>query len=621
MPKKYTITEIEGQKIRLSNLSKILYPSVSITKAHLIQYYITVAPFMLPLVSERPMTLIRYPNGIHAEKFYSKNRPDWTPDWVTTLQVDPSDDNIYLVVNNKATLAWLANLSSLEYHPMIRKPQFLGKPDHFIFDLDPDEQIDFEQLKNVALDLKSFLENLGFIPYVKTSGSKGLHIYVPIHPNLEQEEVIKKVKNVAIEYVKSNPITTLNMSKYRRRGKILIDILRNSKSQTCVAPYSTRGKKGCPISTPLLWNELHDIKSSDQFNILNIKDRLDKVGNVWKDFWENARLLDSCKLQEEKIIKNVADIKTNTLIDISHSPMLASMGRDVPSNENYFFEIKWDGIRVLIIKIKDKVTIKSRHGNDITKQFPSIVEHCKNINAITLIVDGEIVVLDRSGLPDFGKTVGRLHLHGKRVIEKAAQNTLATVYLFDCLYMNGIDVRTMGIEERRTKLKKCFVPTDHLRYSDSFDNGEALLEAVRNKDMEGIMCKKRGSIYQSNQRSKDWLKVKIRSLDTAYIIGYTEGNGDRTKYFGSLHLGKKVDDTWVYKGKVGTGFSSDMLKDISRKLKSIDTTQRLLPNRVEEESKTTWIVPKYKAQIRYSSLTPNQTYREPVFLSLKKVEK
>ncbi len=759
LPKKDIITEIDGRKIKLSNLEKVLYPSLGIVKAQLIQYYIGIAKYMLPYVEQRPLTLIRYPDGVNANRFYSKNRPSWTPSWVGSVQVEPDDDNIYSMANDSATLAWMANLATLEFHPMTVKATHLGKPDHFIFDLDPSEHITFDTIKELAADLKVFLEGYGYYPFLKTSGGKGLHIYVPILPKYEQAVVVDTVKQLGKAYVAINPDTTLRMSKQRRKGKILLDIYRNNRSQTCVAPYSTRGKVGCPVSTPLHWEELDSLESSAQYNIFTALEKVTTDGDAWESYYQYAQPLHTDKEQvktspELEKYDDKRDFKTtsepsaavpasyraqsryvvqihdasnlhydlrledngvlrswaipkglpikkgikrlaietephpikyltfegtipkteygggemwvfdtgkysvqkkeakklsftldgmlrgqyrifntkgkqwlleridagNTIADVSISPMLASAGTKIPKVSKYFYEIKWDGIRVVIVKEGKSIIIYSRNGNDLTSKFPLILESLQEIEAESIVVDGEIVALDDNGLPNFGKTVGRMHLTGKEAIKKAARRTKTVVYLFDCLYLDGKDLRKDPIEKRREWLTVNYKVTEHLRYSDTFEDGKALFDAILAQGMEGIMCKLRGSKYSSAARSKNWLKIKVRSTDEAYIIGYTKGKGDRSGLFGSIHLAKKDPGGWKYKGRVGTGFTHEKLKEVLSHLQKLEVTKKLIKTPVDEESRTQWITPHWIAEVKYASITVNDTYREPVFIGMREQE-
>ena len=292
MPSKPVFTEIEGQRLKLTNLDKVLYPSVGVLKAEVINYFISHQALFLKHLRHRPLTLIRWPDGVEGKRFYSKNKPTWTPTWVASQQLpDSSDDNDYVLANNAATLGWLGNLAALELHPMGSTVQQLDKPDHFIFDLDPLSDNEFPQLKEVAFLLADYLRAHDYTPYIKTSGSRGLHIYVPILPKWTFKELTHSLKTLSKSFIKEKaPYCTLAVHKQNRKGKILLDIYRNYQGNTCVAPYSLRGKAGAPISTPIPLSELEALTSSRQYNLRNIDDYL-KNENPWADFFEQAASL------------------------------------------------------------------------------------------------------------------------------------------------------------------------------------------------------------------------------------------------------------------------------------------------------------------------------------------
>ena len=759
MPKKEIITEVEGRRLKLSNLQKVLYPEVGVMKAEIINYYISAAPYILKYISGRPLTLIRFPDGILANRFYSKNKPNWTPQWVASIKVDKEDDITYIMANETATLAWTANLATLELHPMQIRSNHLQFADHFIFDLDPPEAADFDVVKQLALNLKPFLEDYGYHPFIKTSGSKGLHIYVPIVPQYDNDTLLTTVKALAKAYIKKDPSVTLKMSKDKRKGKVLLDIYRNHKSQTCVAPYSTRGKTGAPVSTPINWNELADLSSSKAFNIHTVLERLKTIGDPWESFYEHAvqlhdqssktaesltkyaqkrdfsktsepsvspvlktpnnryviQLHDASNLhydlriedegvlrswaipkglptkngikrlaietephpikyltfegvipkneygggqmwvfdtgeyeyikKEKKKIKiklskgkikgtfNLINIKDRQwLVDTdieeskikslkTTSPMLASMGDKIPNNPSYFHEIKWDGIRVLLQKKGKYVKITSRNGNDLTEKFPLIAESFSTQEPQEIIADGEIVALNPNGSPNFSKVVGRMHLTGKEAIAKAAKRTQTVFYGFDCIYLDGLSIMHLPVEKRREWLRVNIKVEEYIRFSQAFDDGKQLFDAVKEQGMEGIMCKLKGSKYDAGNRSKSWIKIKVRETDEALIIGYTKGKGDRSSLFGSLHLAKMEDDKLVYYGKVGTGFDQAKIKRLLKLLIEVPITKKPIPDTIEDEKNSIWIAPQYSCELKYASMTNNNTYREPVFLKMKEAAK
>ena len=328
MAPKYIHTEIEGRKLKISNLDKILYPSVGATKAEIIQYYIDVAPYMLKYIKGRPLTLIRFPDGIDKTQFYSKSKPDWAPDWVRSVDIGHTDSVIsYVVAQGTPTLVWLANLAALEIHPMQMMIDNMELPDHYIFDLDPPENGDFEIVKEIALRLKSFLENYNHTPFIKTSGSKGLHIYVPIDKNSSHEQMTEGVKKIAKLFVSQNKnISTIAMSKEKRDGKTLIDIFRNHKTHTAVAPFSLRGKEGAPISFPIPWEIVSELRSSKDIHIKNYKEYLDKYGNPWADFYDSAAALHTSVSNEvvldEKVVEKLKAYVDKRDLDTTPEPGL-----------------------------------------------------------------------------------------------------------------------------------------------------------------------------------------------------------------------------------------------------------------------------------------------------------
>ena len=304
MPSKPVYTEIEGQRLKITNLQKVLYPSKGYTKAEIISYAIAVAPFMLPFVKGRPLTLIRYPDGIGQKTFYTKNKPSWTPDWIPTTYLPWDEDNEYLLANAAPHLVWLANLAALEVHTMNSTIAQINHPDQFVVDLDPPEDQDFEVVRDIALKLKSFLESYGYHPFAKLSGGKGIHVVVPILPKWEYEIMTDTVKELMKEFITSNPTTTLSISKTRRTDKTLLDIYRNHPGNTIIAPYSLRGKEGGPISMPLTWEEIANCNNAQAYDINEALAYVKEKGNPWKGFYDKA-----VKLHNQSIPTPVIPLK------------------------------------------------------------------------------------------------------------------------------------------------------------------------------------------------------------------------------------------------------------------------------------------------------------------------
>ena len=292
MAKSFQFVQIGKQKLKLTNLTKVIYPEAQIIKAEIIEYYLNITPLLLKHIKYRPLSLIRYPDGIQAHQFFQKDRPKWAPDWIQSVLLGKKDPKDYMYLTNEASVVWLANLACLELHIMQIKQFDTEHPDHFIFDLDPSERTPFEQVKELSLILKEYLESLNYHPFIKTSGGKGFHIFVPIETNWDHKTVFNAAQDIAKKVIKMHPgLATLKMKKEARGDKILLDIFRNRASQTVVAPYSLRGKPGAPVSMPISWDELENIKSPQFCHLRNIQDILSDRDDTWEGFQSYATVL------------------------------------------------------------------------------------------------------------------------------------------------------------------------------------------------------------------------------------------------------------------------------------------------------------------------------------------
>jgi DNA ligase D-like protein (predicted ligase)/DNA ligase D-like protein (predicted polymerase) len=614
-------TNVDGITLKLTNLEKVLWPADNITKAELIQYYISVSEYMLPLVTERPLSLIRYPDGIDGPKFYSKNAPDFTPEWINLFL---KDDINYICLNKKADLVYLANLASLEIHAMNIQMQTPANPDTIIFDLDPSEGLSFETIKTTAIDLYNMLEDKGYHPHIKTSGSKGLHIYIPILPLYSRIEVFDTAKKLGQEFINYNGQCTLKLSKEKRQGKILIDIYRNHDSQTCICPLSTRAKPGAPVSMPLHFDDVKDIHSSAQFDIRNAAEYLIQQ-KPWKDFKNLSTEIHHLPKDEAPVQVVVKSSTNKGNFDKTSEPkpkptfvmpnvdtfdfMLADQALSIPKGSDYIYEIKWDGIRAKAIKTNEKVAIYSRSGRDISVQFPEICEKLNAIDGECFVLDGELVSLDEKGIPIFGNIISRMHSKSTTVSQFNV-----SFYVFDILYLDGSDCRPSPLHKRKEWLHAIVKPNNKIRISETFDDGEALFEAAKANNMEGIMAKNIHSTYQS-ARSANWQKIKVRTIIDAIIVGYTKGKGDRSPLFGALHIASI--DGKNYLGKVGTGFDETKMKEIFAIIKDKPIKAKPFAASVEDAQNTVWIDCDQQCEVQYASITTNGTLREPVFLRIK----
>jgi bifunctional non-homologous end joining protein LigD len=257
-----TFVEIAGRRLPLSNLEKDLYPSYGFTKAHVLEYYRRMAPFILPHLKDRALTLKRYPEGVEKDFFFEKRCPSHRPAWVRTAQI-PLDDGEKMtvcLVNDLETLIWAGNLASVELHVPLARAGSPGTPDSMVFDLDPGDRAGIPECARVALILRDLLSGTGLASYVKTSGRKGLHVYVPLNRSETTFEDTKTLsKAVAGIMQKHYPdLVTARMAKKERNAKVFINWSQNDSSKTMICVYSLRARERPIVSFPLEWGELEN---------------------------------------------------------------------------------------------------------------------------------------------------------------------------------------------------------------------------------------------------------------------------------------------------------------------------------------------------------------------------
>ena len=276
--------------IEITNPDKIIFPKAKLTKTDLIAYYQKIAPIMLPHLKGRPLTMYRFPDGVTKKGFYQKDAADYFPDYIAIQPIKRSSGGLieYVLVNNEATIVYLANLVCVPHVWLSREPK-LNYPDRMIFDLDPSPGVSFTSVKWAAKELKKLLEFLGFTPFLMTTGSRGLHIVVPIKRNYLFDDIREFAQEIARYLIEQHPTKlTLKLKKSARGKRIFVDTLRNAWSATSVAPYGVRAKEGAPIATPIKWSELSALTSAQKYTIKNIFQRISRVGDLWKDINKKA---------------------------------------------------------------------------------------------------------------------------------------------------------------------------------------------------------------------------------------------------------------------------------------------------------------------------------------------
>ncbi|MER7410540.1 non-homologous end-joining DNA ligase [Streptomyces cacaoi] len=277
-------TEIGGHRLSLSNLDKVLYPATGFTKGEAIHYYASVADAVLPHLDGRPLSFLRYPDGVEGEKFFTKHVPRGTPDWVTTHEITVvSRTPLYQIfLQDEASLVWAANLAALELHtPQWQVPR-QGKADRLVFDLDPGEGADILDCRHVARWLRTRAADDGIHLLPKTSGSKGLHLIAPIEPQ-NSDDASAYAKRLAQEAEREMPDHAVSkMAKDLRPGKVFVDWSQNNAAKTTAAPYTLRAKPRPTVSTPLTWDELDAAGSTDDLVFLtrDLPPRIESQGDL-----------------------------------------------------------------------------------------------------------------------------------------------------------------------------------------------------------------------------------------------------------------------------------------------------------------------------------------------------
>jgi bifunctional non-homologous end joining protein LigD len=272
--------QVEGRSLSLSNLTKVMYPAVGFTKGEVIDYYTRIAPALLPHLRDRPLTLKRYPNGVEGGHFYEKNCPSHAPEWVRKERVDKID---YCVCDNLATLVWLANLADLELHPSLSLVDDINRPTVMAFDLDPGPPAGLAECCEVAFLLRDALGHLGLESFAKTSGSKGIQVYVPLNVDgVDYDHGTKLLSQALARHLEAEhpKLIVSQQKKELRRGKVLIDWSQNDEHKTTVSVYSLRARERPTVSTPVRWAELED-PAGLVFEAPDVLERVERHGDLF----------------------------------------------------------------------------------------------------------------------------------------------------------------------------------------------------------------------------------------------------------------------------------------------------------------------------------------------------
>ena len=296
-----TAVKVDGRTISLTNLDKVLYPKAGFTKADMIHYYAQIAPCLLPHLKDRAITMKRYPDGVDAFFFYEKEAPSHRPKWIQTTRVAKgSGDSInYCMLNDLPSLIWAANLADLELHTFLHQAPNDDRPTMMAFDLDPGPPADVVLCCDIALKLKSFFDELDLQCFAKTSGSKGLQVYVPLNTPTTYDKTKTFARTLAEHLEREHPDTVVsNMKKSSRKGKVFIDWSQNDDHKTTVSVYSLRAKEDPTVSAPVFWEEVaQSIQDSQPLSFTSdeVLARAEKQGDIFAPVLSLKQKLPSVK--------------------------------------------------------------------------------------------------------------------------------------------------------------------------------------------------------------------------------------------------------------------------------------------------------------------------------------
>lgn len=747
--KYHSVVERFG-RVKLTNPDKVLYPASGTTKAEVFDYYLAVAEAMLPHIAGRPVTRKRWPNGVEQPDFFEKQLASSAPDWLGRGTVTHrSGTTTYPVIDSAEGLAWIAQQASLEVHV----PQWLftdqgpGPATRIVFDLDPGEGVTFRQLCEVAHEVRGYVEDIGLTAYPLTSGSKGIHLYVPLADPISSQGASVLAKRIALALEKSMPKqVTATMTKSVREGKVFLDWSQNSSAKTTIAPYSMRGRTEPTVAAPRTWAEIGD-PDLRQLRFDEVLERLERdgdllagldpelpgsdklttyrsmrdagktpepvpaaapaVGNdntfviqehharrlhydfrlerngvlvswavpknlpettsvnhlavhtedhpleyatfegsipkgeygggeviVWDSgTYETEKFRDNppggpekggeviVTLHGSKIEGRYALIQTGGKNWLAHrmkeqprataadlKPMLATHGSiEKLTPAVWAFEGKWDGYRLVVDANHGQLQLFSRSGRDVTAEFPQLESLAADLAEHHLILDGEIVALDADGVPSFG------------AMQNRASGSNIEFWAFDLLALDGRSLLRAKYRDRR-KLLEMLALDGPLIVPDLLDgDGPEALEYVREHGYEGVIAKKWDSTYQPGRRSQSWIKDKLWLTQEVVIGGWRAGEGGRTSGIGALVVGVPGEDGLQFAGRVGTGFTEKMLKDLRATLKPLETSESPFTTRLSgpDAKGVTYVRPELVGEVRYSERTSDGRLRQPSWRGLR----
>ncbi len=601
--------EIDGRTLELSNLDKVLYPAAGFTKGDVVDYYRAIAPALLPHLAQRALTLKRYPNGVDDKFFYEKNAPQHRPTWTQTTPVWSETNKremSYLVGADLPTLVWVANLAALELHTSLARADAGERPTAVVFDLDPGPPAELLDCAEVALWLRDLLAPLGLTALAKTSGKKGMQIYVPLNSATTFAESKRFALAVAQLLARDHGERVLTvMTKALRAGKIFIDWGQNDPHKTTVSVYSLRAEPTPMVSTPVTWDEIETAvrnRNADtlRFTAAEVVKRYRAMGDLFAPLLTLSQTLpDGDGDGHGHAHAAPAPMK---LIDQVFPPMLATLATELLPHDDWIAELKYDGFRALAGLSANQCALVSRNHLDLASRFAGVAEALRQWSVGEAVVDGEIVAPDGDGGRSRFDRLGEGH---------------EQLIVFDLLYLDGRDLRKEPLATRRELLERLMVNAPpRIRLSERVKITPHMVDDAARRGFEGIVAKRAGSTYEGG-RSTAWVKLKALLQQELALVGFTLKAGHaptagRQRCSGGGRDGARM----IFAGRVGTGFSEKTRAQLFAAL----NPDRVATTEVVDAPglrKAIWTKPRLVADIKFTEWTQDGKLRHPVFVRLR----
>ena len=522
---------VGGRHLKLTNLSKVFWPELGLTKRDLLLYYTDVAPVLLPHLAGRAMVMKRYPNGASGPFFFMKRTPSPRPPWLETCAIEHASGNVidFPIIGDLASLLWVVNLGCIDLNPWYSRCDDVDRPDFLHFDLDPVPPARFGRVLEAACLVREALDRLKMPSFPKTTGSRGIHVYVPIRRGPLQKEVWTFAKAFARELDARHPgVLTAEYRKAKRpAGRVLVDYNQNAWGRTLASVYSVRPTPEASVSTPLRWSEIEKGVRTEDFRIDTVRNRIREVGDLWKPRGRAARTLPAggCALT----IPVTPDME----------PMLAQLASEIPSGDEWVYEPKWDGFRCLAFRDGTAVDLRSKSGQPLGRYFPEIVEAVATLAPGQFVLDGEIVV-PVEGQLSFDDLLQRIHPAASRV-QRLASETPGLYLVFDLLVdESGQNLVPKTWRERRAALERFaarhLAADGRIRLSPATSHIADARRWLRagGGALDGVIAKRVDEPYRPGDRSA---MRKIKFLRTADCVVGGFRYASRGKLVGSLLLG------------------------------------------------------------------------------------